>query len=211
MPEFEPITGRYITIDIAGERHRIFIEEAGHGCRCFACTRRATTARQFRHMMNDGAITGRYSRRRLRHPYHGRSTPPGSLVVEEFRLTTDSYFAIIRAVWLALGLERRRCSAARWAAQNRNSTRGPLSGRAFRHRWPGKLGLCAGPLQRFPASPAIHGGDCARAYTYGLNSPLQSGSERRENWWYYPNPGPGVYQGERVFLQRRLGWRARDY
>ena len=31
MPEFEPITGRYITIDIAGERHRIFIEEAGGG------------------------------------------------------------------------------------------------------------------------------------------------------------------------------------
>ena len=31
MPEFEPITGRYITIDIAGERHRIFIEEAGRG------------------------------------------------------------------------------------------------------------------------------------------------------------------------------------
>jgi hypothetical protein len=29
MPEFEPIAGRYTTIDIAGERHRIFVEEAG--------------------------------------------------------------------------------------------------------------------------------------------------------------------------------------
>ena len=41
MPDFEPITGRYITIDIAGERHRIFIEEAGRGS---ACTPPATTA-----------------------------------------------------------------------------------------------------------------------------------------------------------------------
>ena len=31
MPEFEPITGRYITIEIAGEHHRIFVEEAGSG------------------------------------------------------------------------------------------------------------------------------------------------------------------------------------
>ena len=31
MPEFEPIVGRYTTIDIAGERHRVFVEEAGIG------------------------------------------------------------------------------------------------------------------------------------------------------------------------------------
>jgi len=41
MPEFEPIAGRYISIDIAGERHRIFIEEAGRG---FVCTPPVTTA-----------------------------------------------------------------------------------------------------------------------------------------------------------------------
>ena len=31
MPEFEPILGHYAGIDIAGETHRIFLEESGSG------------------------------------------------------------------------------------------------------------------------------------------------------------------------------------
>ena len=31
MAEFEPITGRYLTLGIEGVDHRIFIEEAGAG------------------------------------------------------------------------------------------------------------------------------------------------------------------------------------
>jgi hypothetical protein len=31
MPEFEPIIGRYLTIQIDGEAHRLFVEEAGRG------------------------------------------------------------------------------------------------------------------------------------------------------------------------------------
>jgi hypothetical protein len=31
MPEFEPIVGRYAGIDMTGETHRIFVEEAGSG------------------------------------------------------------------------------------------------------------------------------------------------------------------------------------
>jgi hypothetical protein len=57
MPDFEPIAGRYITIDIAGERHRIFIEEAGRGLPLLCLHTAGNDSRQFRHMMNDGAIT----------------------------------------------------------------------------------------------------------------------------------------------------------
>ena len=31
MPEFEPITGRYFTMELAGESCRIYVEEAGDG------------------------------------------------------------------------------------------------------------------------------------------------------------------------------------
>jgi hypothetical protein len=31
MPDFEPIVGRYTSIDISSETHRIFVEEAGKG------------------------------------------------------------------------------------------------------------------------------------------------------------------------------------
>ena len=43
LAEFEPITGRYLGVDIQGERHRIYLDEAGRGIPCFACTRRETT------------------------------------------------------------------------------------------------------------------------------------------------------------------------
>ena len=60
MPEFEPIIGRYIAVDIAGERHRIFIEEAGRGLPLLCLHTAGNDSRQFRHLMNDGAITGRF-------------------------------------------------------------------------------------------------------------------------------------------------------
>jgi pimeloyl-ACP methyl ester carboxylesterase len=106
MPEFEPITGRYITIDIAGERHRIFIEEAGRGLPLLCLHTAGNDSRQFRHLMNDGAITGRFRVIAFDMPYHGRSTPPDRWWLKKFRLTTESYCAIIRAVRLALKLER---------------------------------------------------------------------------------------------------------
>ena len=31
MPEFEPIIGRYLSVDIDGAPHRVHVEEAGHG------------------------------------------------------------------------------------------------------------------------------------------------------------------------------------
>src|SRR5215470_7138782 len=39
-------------------------------------------------------------------PYHGRSTPPNGWWLKKYRLTTASYLEMVRAVWLALGLER---------------------------------------------------------------------------------------------------------
>ena len=40
---FEPITGRYMHLDLFGRPHRIYVEEAGEGRRCCACTPRAAT------------------------------------------------------------------------------------------------------------------------------------------------------------------------
>ena len=106
MPDFEPITGRYITIDIAAERHRIFVEEAGSGLPLLCLHTAGNDSRQFRHMMNDGAIIERFRVVAFDMPYHGRSTPPDRWWLKKFRLTTQSYLDIICAVWRELGLER---------------------------------------------------------------------------------------------------------
>ena len=55
--------------------------------------------------------------------------------------------------------------------------------------------------------PAIHGGELAASYTYGLNAPTSPEESRRENWWYYSQSGPGVYQGDVYFYSE--DWDAR--
>jgi pimeloyl-ACP methyl ester carboxylesterase len=64
-----------------------------------------------------------------------------------------------------------------------------------------------GRYNEFLHHPAIHGGELCASYTYGLNSPLSPEASRRENWWYYSQSGPGVYQGDVYFYS--LDWDAR--
>jgi pimeloyl-ACP methyl ester carboxylesterase len=101
MTDFEPIVGRYRGIDIAGETHRIFIEEAGSGIPLLCLHTAGNDSRQFRHLLNDPAITGRFRVVAFDMPFHGRSTPPDRWWLRHFRLTTQSYLDIIRAAWCA--------------------------------------------------------------------------------------------------------------
>ena len=72
----EPIVGRYINIDIAGGRHRIFFEEAGTGIPLLCLHTAGADSRQYRHLMTDEAITTRFRVIAFDMPYHGRSNPP---------------------------------------------------------------------------------------------------------------------------------------
>jgi hypothetical protein len=70
-------------------------------------------------------------------------------------------------------------------------------------------GLCARALQRVPASPGDPrrraGGELYLRASITRNSPEQS---RRENWWYYSQGGPGVYQGDVHFYSN--DWDGRE-
>src|SRR4030095_6366043 len=48
----------------------------------------------------------------------------------------------------------------------------------------------------------------AASYTYGLNAPGSPEPSRRENWWYYSQSGPGVYQGDVHFYSN--DWDGRE-
>lgn len=208
MNEFEPITGRYIAVDMTGERHRIFVEEAGNGIPLLCLHTAGNDSRQFRHMMNDPAITSRFRAVAFDMPYHGRSTPPESWWLKKFRLTTKSYLEIIRSLWLALKLERPvvlGCSMGgaivlKLAADHQDEMRGIVGLESSAY--------APGRYNDFLHHPAIHGGELCASYTYGLNSPYSPEVNRRENWWYYSQSGPGVYQGDVHFYS--LDWDARE-
>jgi len=207
MPEFEPIIGRYLSVPLDGAGHRVYVEEAGRGIPLLCLHTAGADSRQYRHVLNDAGVTDRFRAVAFDLPYHGRSTPPEGWWLDKYRLTTASYVDTIRAVWLALGLEQPvvlGCSMGgaivlKIAAE-------------FQDELSGIVGLessayAPGRYNEFLHHPAIHGGELCASYTYGLNSPLSPEASRRENWWYYSQSGPGVYQGDVYFYS--LDWDAR--
>ena len=208
MPEFEPVIGRYLPVEIDGDQHRVFVEEAGQGTPLLCLHTAGADSRQYRHVLNDAAVTDRFRVIAFDLPFHGRSTPPDGWWLKRYRLTTASYLEMIRAVWRTLGLERpvvMGCSMGgaivlKVAAE-------------FQDELTGIIGLessayAPGRYNELLHHPAINGGELCASYTYGLNSPFSPEASRRENWWYYSQSAPGVYQGDVYFYS--LDWDARD-
>jgi pimeloyl-ACP methyl ester carboxylesterase len=208
MAEFEPILGRYLALDCGGLRYRLYVEEAGEGIPLLCLHTAGADSRQYRHLLCDAEVTRRFRVIAFDLPWHGRSNPPERWWLSKYRLTTAAYLALIRGVWQALGLARpvvMGCSMGgaivlKLAAEYQDELRGIIGLESGAY--------APGRYNDFLHHPAIHGGELCASYTYGLNSPLSPEASRRENWWYYSQSGPGVYQGDVHFYSQ--DWDARD-
>ena len=208
MPDFEPITGRYLPVSYNGSTSRVFVEEAGQGIPLLCLHTAGADSRQFRHVLNDSEITKEYRVIAFDMPWHGRSNPPEDWWLTRYRLTTDSYMAIIRAVWQALELDRpvvMGCSMGgaivlKVAAEYQDELRGIVGLESAAY--------APGRYNEYLHHPAIHGGELCASYTYGLCAPTSPEESRRENWWYYSQSGPGIYQGDVYYYS--LDWDVRD-
>lgn len=208
MAEFEPILGRYLALECGGERYRLYVEEAGEGIPLLCLHTAGADSRQYRHLLCDAEVTRRFRVVAFDLPWHGRSNPPERWWLTRYRLTTGAYLALIRGVWQALGLIRpvvMGCSMGgaivlKLAAEHQDELRAIIGLESGAY--------APGRYNDFLHHPAIHGGELCASYTYGLNSPLSPEASRRENWWYYSQSGPGVYQGDVYFYSQ--DWDARD-
>ena len=153
MPNYEPIVGRYVPVTARNASLRVFVEEAGQGVPLLCLHTAGADSRQWRHVLNDAEITRRFRVIAFDLPYHGRSTPPDQWWLSKYRLTTQGYLDIIRAVWKTLELERpvvMGCSmggaiSLKVAAEYQNELTGIVGS--------GGDCVCTRPLQRFPAPP----------------------------------------------------------
>ena len=208
MPDFEPIVGRYLSVTIAGQEHRVFVEEAGSGIPLLCLHTAGADSRQFRHVLCDEKITDRYRVIAFDMPWHGRSNPPDEWWLTKYRLTTDLYLDIIRSVWKTLELDRpvvMGCSMGgaivlKVAAEYQDELRGIVGLESAAY--------APGRYNEYLHHPAIHGGELCASYTYGLCAPSSPEPSRRENWWYYSQSGPGVYQGDVHYYS--IDWDGRD-
>lgn len=205
---FEPIVGRYLNLEIGGVSHRLYFESAGEGVPLLCLHTAGADSRQYRHLLNDPAITSRYRVIAFDMPHHGRSNPPDGWWLAKYLLKTDEYVRIIRAVWEALDLRRpvvMGCSMGgaivlKIAAEYQKELRGVIGLESSAY--------APGRYNEYLHHPAIHGGELVASYTYGLCAPTSAETNARENWWYYSQSGPGVYAGDVHFYS--LDWDGRQ-
>ena len=106
MARFEATTGRYVYLDVLGVEYRVYFEEAGAGIPLICQHTAGSDGRQFRHLLADPEVTKRYRVLAFDLPWHGKSTPPDGWEKMEYRLTTQSYTAAIRAFCNAMELDK---------------------------------------------------------------------------------------------------------
>ena len=201
-PDYEPIVGRYLRLAIDGVPHRIYVEEAGRGIPLLCLHTAGADARQWRHLLNDEAVTRDYRVIAFDMPFHGKSNPPESWRGAEYRLTTASYTAAIRAVCAALGLDKpvvMGCSIGGRIVLNL----------AIAHagEFGALIGLEAADFQApwydtdWLDRPDVHGGEICAALVSGLVAPGGPEAARRETLWHYKQGGPGVFKGDLYFYR----------
>jgi pimeloyl-ACP methyl ester carboxylesterase len=135
-------------------------------------------------------------------PWHGKSTPPDGWERTEYRLTTQSYTAAIRAFCAALELDRpvvMGCSIGGRIVLNL----------AIEHaaRFRALIGLESADFQEgwYDTSwlnrADVHGGEICAALVSGLIAPQSPDASRHETLWMYKQGGPGVFKGDLYFYR----------
>jgi pimeloyl-ACP methyl ester carboxylesterase len=71
---FEPITGRYMHLDLFGRPHRIYVEQAGEGTPLLCLHTAGSDGRQYRGLMNDTRVTRNHRVIAFDMPWHGKSS-----------------------------------------------------------------------------------------------------------------------------------------
>ena len=105
-PQFEPITGRYLHLELLGKPHRLYVEEAGQGIPLLCLHTAGSDGRQFRGLMNDARVTDKFRVIAFDMPWHGKSSPPAGWQNGEYQLTSRDYVRMILEVSAALGLDK---------------------------------------------------------------------------------------------------------
>jgi len=203
MADFEPIVGRYLRLTLGGRPHRVYFEEAGQGIPLVCLHTAGADNRQYRHLLNDAAITRDFRVLAFDMPWHGKSLPPAGWQDEEYRLTTAGYIEMIQAFCDAMGLERPAllgCSIggkivlelARLHPDRFRALIGVESA-AYQPPWYDDTGF----LHR----PDLHGGEVAGALMSGLIAPQSPSETRWDTLWGYMQGGPGVFKGDLWFYR----------
>lgn len=201
-PRFEPIVGRYLHLELSGRAHRLYVEEAGQGIPLVCLHTAGADGRQFRHLLNDEAVTRHYRVIAFDMPWHGKSLPPEGFENEEYQLTTKSYTQMVLDVCQAMELVKpvvMGCSIGGRLVLNLAAEHAA--------RFRALIGLEAAAYQQpwydveWLHRPDVHGGEVCAALVSGMMAPHSPAISRHETLWMYKCGGPGVFKGDLHFYR----------
>jgi pimeloyl-ACP methyl ester carboxylesterase len=211
MTIYEPVVGRYTTVEVLGESQRIYVEESGSGTPVVCLHTAGADARQYRHLQNDPEVLERFRVIAFDLPWHGKSLPPEGWWGREYLLTAEAYVATVMAVIRRLELEQPivvGCSMAGSLvlelARTHDAEIGGVvgfSGAATVH----------GRFQDWPLAPDVNSNQVVPSWTYGLMAPQSPLQARKEQWWIYSQGGPGIYRGDTYFYSKGLDLSGREH
>ena len=200
MPTFEPIVGRYISMVVAGDTMRIYVEEAGSGIPLVCLHTAGSDSRQFRHLMTDPSITDHYRVLAFDMPWHGKSNPPIGWREIEYKLTTGLYKETVVAFCQAMELNQPTIMGC------------SMGGRIVLHlalEYPDDYRAVialegADRLKPYYDTewlhrPDVNGGEVAAGFVSGQIAPQSPSEYRWETLWAYMQGGPGVFKGDLYF------------
>lgn len=105
----EPITGRYVHVDVDGTDHRIYFEENGpeDGIPLLCQHTAGCNNQEWRHLLADEGITDEFRVIAYDLPFHGKSVPPTTETwwEEDYQLDAERFAATIVGIADALELE----------------------------------------------------------------------------------------------------------
>lgn len=203
-PSIEPISGRYLRVDIDGKPHRIYFEESGAGTPLLCLHTAGSDGRQYRALMNDPQVTNSHRVIAFDLPWHGKSAPPPGFHLERNVLTTDGYVDVIMAVKNALNLQQpivMGCSIGgravlHLALRHGDQFKAAIGLQSATHaesKMQEKLGILE---ENVLFRPDMDGGDVGAAAVRQLMSPVSPAEDEWETLYYYMQSAPGVFHGD---------------
>jgi pimeloyl-ACP methyl ester carboxylesterase len=200
--------GRYVHLDVDGEHHRLYYEEAGSGVPLLCHHTAASDARQWRHLLEDRRVTDRFRVIAYDLPFHGRSLPAGERWWEsEYVLTRDRAMAIAVSLSAALGLDRPvfvgssigGMLALDLARYHPDDFRGVIALQGGLRSSGGLDAEGMARMHRFRVAERLADPALAAARMMGMMSPTAPEASRHETMLHYAQAAPGVYAGDLYF------------
>jgi pimeloyl-ACP methyl ester carboxylesterase len=201
VPRVDTTTGRYVHLTIDDVDYRVYFEESGSGIPLLLQHTAGADGRQWRHLLEDAALTKQFRMIAYDLPYHGKSIPPTGLEwwKQEYRLEKNFLMKVPVTLTRELELDR--------PIYMGSSIGGHLAVDLALY-YPDEFRAVVG-LEAALSTPGGYldlwyhpriSNDFKASVMYGLMSPTSPENLRRETAWVYSQGAPPVFKGDLYYF-----------